>query len=73
MEVSSINKGAYTNHCQSKMSLLVIDFTHLEAKDDKLVVKELATVDSHSNRVSSYGFKKPYSWEDFSLFNVRLN
>ena len=36
------------------------------------MVKDLATVDSHSNRVSSYVFKRPYSWEDLS-FNVRLN
>ena len=59
MQVSSINKGKYTNYCQSKMSLLVIDFTYLEGKDGDLVVKELATVDSHSNRVSSYVFKVP--------------
>ena len=55
------------------MSLLVIDFTYLERKDGELVVKDLATVDSHNNRVSSYVFKRPYSWEDLSLFNVRLN
>ena len=55
------------------MSLLVVDFTYLEGKDGELVVKELATVDSHNNRVSSYLFKRPYSWEDMSLINVRLN
>ena len=55
------------------MSLLVIDFTYLEGKDGELVVKELATVDSHNDRVSSYVFKRPYSWEDLSMFNVRLN
>ena len=33
----------------------------------------LATVDSHNDRVSSYVFKRPYSWEVLSLFNVRLN
>ena len=51
----------------------MIDFTYLEGKDGELVVKELATVDSHNNRVSSYLFKRPYSWEDMSLINVRLN
>ena len=55
------------------MSLLAIDFTYLEGKDGELVVKELPTVDSHSDRVSSNVFKRPYSWEDLSLFNVRLN
>ena len=53
VEVSTINKGTYTN-CQSKMSLLVSDLTYLEGKDGELVIKESATVDSHSNRVSSY-------------------
>jgi len=37
VQVSSINKGKYTNYCQSKMSLLVIDFTYLEGKDGELV------------------------------------
>ena len=55
------------------MSLLVNDFTYLEGKDGELVIKDLATVDSHNNRVSSYVFKRPYIWEDLSLFNVRLN
>jgi len=40
------------------MSLLVIDFTYLEGNYGELVVKELAAVDSHSNRVSSYVFKR---------------
>jgi hypothetical protein len=55
------------------MSLLVIDFTYLEGKDGELAVKGLATVDSHSNRVPSYGYKRSYSWEELSLFNVRMN
>ena len=38
------------------MSILVIDFTYLEGKDGELVVKELAAVDSHNIRVSSYVF-----------------
>jgi len=44
------------------MSLLVIDFTYLEGKDGELMVKELPAVDSYSSRVSSYVFKRPYSW-----------
>jgi len=54
------------------MSLLVIDFYYLKGKDGELVVKELADVDSHSNRGSSYVLKRPYSWEELSLFNVRM-
>ena len=38
---------------QSTMSLVVIVFTYFEGKDGELVVKELAAVNSHSNRVSS--------------------
>jgi hypothetical protein len=64
VQVSSINKGTYTHNCQSTMSILVIDFTYLERKGGELAVKDLATVDSHSNRVFSYVFKNPYSWED---------
>ena len=55
------------------MSLLVIDFTYLEGRDGELLVKELATVDSHRNRVSSYIFKKPYGWEEVPMFNARIN
>ena len=44
------------------MSLLVTDFTYLEGRDGELLVKELATVDSNRNRMSSYIFKKPYEW-----------
>jgi hypothetical protein len=73
VQVSGKNKSTYTHNYQSITSLLTIDFTYLEGKDDELVVKELAAVDSHSNRVSSYVFKKPYSWEELSLFNVRMN
>jgi len=50
------------------MSLLVIVFTYLEGKNGELVVNELAALDSHSNRVSSYVFMRPYSWEKLSLF-----
>jgi rRNA maturation protein Rpf1 len=55
------------------MSLLVIDFTFLEERDSELVVKELVAVDSNSNRVSSYVFKRPYNWEDVPMLNARIN
>ena len=55
------------------MSVLVIDLTYLEGWDCELVVKELAAVDSHSNRVSSYVFKSPYVWEEVPMFNARIN
>ena len=51
------------------MSLLVTDFTYLEGRNGELVVKDLAAVDSHGNRASSYVFKRPYSWEEVPLFN----
>ena len=72
VQVSDINKSTYTHNYQSTMSLLVIDFTYLEGKVGELVVKELAPVDSHRNRFSSCLFKRPYSWEELSLFNVRM-
>jgi len=43
----------------------VIDFTYLEGRDGELVVKELAAVDAHSNRVSSYIFKRPTAGEKY--------
>jgi hypothetical protein len=55
------------------MSLLVIDFTCLGEWDGEMVVKELAVVNSHSNRVSSYVFKRPYAWEEVPMFNARMN
>jgi len=55
------------------MSLLVIDFTYLGGRYGELLVKELATVDSHRNRVSSYIFKKPYEWEEVPMFNAGIN
>ena len=48
---TNINKVCTHFFYQSTMSLLVIDFTFLEGRDGELVVKELAVVDSHSNRV----------------------
>ena len=73
MQVSGINKGTYTHNYQSTLSLLVIDCVYLEGKDGQIVANELAAFDSHSNRVSSYVFKRPYSLEELSLFNVRIN
>ena len=55
------------------MSLLVIDFTFLEGRDCELVVKELAAVYSHTNGFSSYVFKRPYSCEEVTSFNDRMN
>jgi len=55
------------------MSLLVIDFTYMAGRDGELVIKDLAAVDSHSNMVSSYVFKRPYGWEEIPIFNTRIN
>jgi hypothetical protein len=55
------------------MSLIVIDFTFLEGRDGEIVVNDLAVVDSHNKRVSSYVFKRPYGWEDVPFFNARMN
>jgi hypothetical protein len=37
------------------------------------LVKELAAVDSHTRRVSSYIFKRTYGWEELPQFNARMN
>jgi rRNA maturation protein Rpf1 len=71
--VTGVSKGTYTHIYQSAMSLLVIKFTYLKGRDIELVVSELAAVDSHSNRDSSYVFKRPYGWEVVPMFNVRIN
>jgi len=55
------------------MSLLVIEFTFLEGRYGELVVKELADFYSKCNMVSSYVFKRPYSWEEVPSFNVKMN
>ena len=73
MQIADINKGTYIQIYQSTMSLIVIDFTFLEGRDNEIVVKELAVADSHNNRVSSYVFKRPYGWEEVSMFNARMN
>ena len=72
VQIADINKGKFTHDYQSAISLLVIDFMFLEGRDGELVLKELAVVDSHSNRVSSYVFKRPYSWEEVPAFNARI-
>jgi hypothetical protein len=38
-----------------------------------MVVKKLAVVDSPSNRVSSYVFKRPYAWEEVPMLNANIN
>ena len=73
VQVADINKDTFTHNYQSAMSFLVLDFTYLEGRDGELLVKELATVDFHSNRVSSYLFKRPYAWEEVPMFNARMN
>jgi hypothetical protein len=73
VQVSSINKGTYIHIYQSVLSLLVIDFTYLEGRDGEILVKELAAVDSHTRRVSSYIFKRPYGWEELPQFNAQMN
>ena len=55
------------------MSLLVIYFTYLDGRDGEIVVKDLAAVDSTCNRVSSYIFKRPYTWDEVPVFNARIN
>ena len=67
------NKGKYTYKYEFTASLLVIDFTFMEGQDGELVVKELAAVDFHRNRVSSCVFKIHYGWEEQPLFNARMN
>ena len=73
LQVEDINKSMFTHDYQSALSPLMIDFTFLEGRDGELVFKELAAVDSLSNRVSSYVFKKTYSWEKLPAFNARIN
>jgi len=73
VQIADINEGKFSHDYQSAMSLLVIDFTFFEGRDCELVVKELAVVDSHSNRVSSYVFKRPYSWDEVPALSARIN
>ena len=55
------------------MSLLVIDFSYVQRRDGDIVVKELAAVDCHSNRVTSSVIKIPYAWEEVPMFDARVN
>jgi hypothetical protein len=73
VQIADINKGKFTHDYISAMSLLVIDFTFLEGQDSELVLKELTVVDYYSNRVSSYVFKRPYSWEEFPTLKTTMN
>ena len=51
----------------------MINFTYLDERDGELVVKDLAAVDSHSNRVSSHVFTRPHGWEEIPTFKARMN
>jgi hypothetical protein len=73
VQIADINKGKHIQTYQSAMSLIVINFTFLEGRDNEIVVKELGVADSHSNRASSYVCKRPYRWEEVPMFNARLN
>jgi len=55
------------------MSPLLIDLTYFEGRDRDIVVKELAAVDCHSNRVTSSVIKIPYAWEEVPMFTARMN
>ena len=59
VQIADINKGTYIQKYQSTMSLIVIDFTYKEGRDNEIVIKELTVADSHINRVSTYVFKRP--------------
>jgi len=72
VQIADINKGTYIQTYQSTMSLVVIDFTFLEGRDNEIVFKELAVADSHINR-SRHVFKKPYGWKEVHMFNARIN
>ena len=72
VQVADINKGTYIQTYQYTISLIAIDFTFLEGRDNEIVVKGLAVANSHSNRVS-YVFMRPYGWEKVPMFNARIN
>ena len=73
MQAANINKVCRLIFYQLTMPVLVIDFTYLEGRDGDIVVKELAAVDFQSNRVESYVFKRPYSWEEVRMFSAQIN
>jgi hypothetical protein len=55
------------------MALLLIDFKYLYGRNNSLVVKELAVVDPHNDRVSLFKFKSPYALHELPSFVRRLN
>jgi len=73
VQVADINKHTFTHTCLSAMSLLVIGFIYLEGRNGEIMVKKLAAADSHSNKVSSHVFKRPYGSEEVPLFDARMN
>jgi hypothetical protein len=64
---SDINKGTYIQIYQSTLSLILIDFTFLEGRDNEFFS------DYHSNRSSLYVFKIPYGLEEVPMLNARIN
>ena len=73
VQFADVNKVKFSHDYQPSMSLLVIHFTFLEGRDGELVVNEMAVVETHSNRVTSYVFKSPYSREEVPALNARMN
>lgn len=53
VQATDINKTKFTEIYKSSITLLVIYFTCLEGRVGEIVVKQLASVDSHNNSVSS--------------------
>ena len=73
MQISSINNGTYTDYCQSKMSLLVIDFTSWKGNTVNWWSKtwQLSTlITTGSLRMC---LKVPTVGKICQCFNVRLN
>jgi hypothetical protein len=68
-----INKGTYIQIYQSTISLKMIGFTFLKGLDNEIVGKEVAVADYHSNRVSSYVFKRLYCSEEVPMLNAKIN
>ena len=52
------------------MSLLLNDLTYLKGRNGELVGKGLEAVDSRSNRVSSYVFKRPTFGKMYQCFTL---
>jgi hypothetical protein len=73
VQIADINIGTFIHILSVRNVSSSNGFHLLEGRDCELVVTELAAVDFHSNRVSSYVFKRPYIWEELPLFNARMN